>query len=325
VEAALAWDLLNKGCYQLHTAASKMHITKIHVNSGTSQVFQKEGRILSRENMVGVWIDGLLRDNRQQKLPEHWPGYSATATDAQGGIVLSVFLGESDLLVQTIAIARHAAHGRPLWRVISALGPRPGCETPPCKTWCAVLEHGGTSRQTELESFAPTCAWFWRTHGSKFSRHFRSGHRVMNEPIFKPTGWAVPSGVQTKDGSSFSDLEMNARSPVDNTIEADGCYISVKDTTGNNEYLIVEVPHACGYIKMTVPRSLLKLCFCIDTSDRSVDCISKNIPLFMAAAYSEYQQLSALSFELTESHIADAQRNMARLEKSPIGTTRFSQ
>lgn len=288
-----------------------MHITKILVNSGQVKIVSKDSRRPALDETIGVWVEDLLRTNRQKTLPGPWSGYSATAADFQGGLVLSVYLEESATLAQTVAIARHAAHGRPLWRVISALSPRSGCETPPCKTWCAVLEHGEMSLEKELEDFALACAWFWRTHGSKFSRRAR-GNRRMDGAIFRPAGSAA------NDRVTLSGADMDTRLLAGTAVMADDCQIFLQpDPNGEEESLVVEVPHVGGNIMMTVPRSLLELCFSINASDPSIDCVSKNMPLFVAAAYSEYQQASARSFELTEFHIAGAQKDMAMLEKRP--------
>lgn len=286
-----------------------MHITKILVNSGHSKIFPRETRRPALETDIGVWIETLLRTKRKAALPRPWSGYSATAADFQGGMVLSVYSAETDALVQTIAIARHAAHGRPLWRVISALSSNPGCETPPCKTWCAVLAHGDAFRETELEDFALACAWFWRTHGSKFGRRARSGQQ-KDEPIF------YPSGAAAIDSKDFSGLEVDTRPAMNAAGDTDECHIRVASgQKGADDFLVVEVPHAGGNIEMTVPRSLLELCFSIDGSDPSIDCIHQNMPLFVAAAHAEYRDVSTRAFELTEYHIAGALKNMALREK----------
>ncbi|QHI96832.1 hypothetical protein GT347_01795 [Xylophilus rhododendri] len=133
-----------------------------------------------------------LQTRRSAALQAPWQGLQTTAAEHQGA--LSVRMSDADAHpILTLGVASHKAHGRPLWRVLTALMPEEclvNNPEPPSRRWCAWVWHGDEEatmppeRQQLMQAFVLGVARAWMEKRSAS----RALPRDTDVPLFPEAG-----------------------------------------------------------------------------------------------------------------------------------------
>lgn len=151
-----------------------MQVIRVCLTTGSRKVISENSKSYQQAADIGDWIQDLLWRPKKSALPKPLNSYEASVANFEGGLVFTVYRPTLDNPILTFAVARRANHGRPLWRVVSALTDESVVgDTAPPKPWCAFLWHPGEITCPAIEEFAMACAWYWVTMSVNFNQRRR--------------------------------------------------------------------------------------------------------------------------------------------------------
>lgn len=244
----------------------------------------------------------MLKLRATSTLPGELGSYTATAMNMGGGLVVSIRHPDHGLTL-SVGVARRANHGRPLWRVMSAIVPDTICTQPRGPAWFSTIRHASSGDDGLLDAFVLLCAWYWVQRPLFPDKPARN--QIFPSAAKEPTDFPPATGTYPLEENYF---HADPSSPMD----------PGRSGRHPGQWFVMQLCTHSRSIETRLSFDVLGLCFGARQLNDVSGCLEAHRQLLLEAALlklGDEEEDERQSIEITEIDIAAAQKKLARQQR----------